>query len=187
MSALTPLREAIEAGRVIPSDTEDRSLDKFTSLDGQGRRLRYMRNWPVKYRELQQAGDPDAKAARLAVTPLPVGILGGQSLALVRRAAHASRARELIRFLTDEPAQKIIAAHGLAPTRIGAYSDANLLAFIPHLESVRGAVETSRPRPIHRNYDAFAHAFARHMTAFLHPPRENLPSGFIDDIRAALR
>jgi multiple sugar transport system substrate-binding protein len=178
--ALEPLRAAIAAGRILRSDTEENSRDEFRD-----RSLRYMRNWPVKYRELQQMNDPDAIASRILVRPLPVPILGGQSLALTSGSRHESEARELIRFLTSDEAQKVLAAHGLAPTRVAAYNDENLSAFTPHLESIRGAVEAARPRPIHRNYSEFSEAVLRHMTRLL-DDGEDLPSQFIDEMRAAL-
>ncbi|MBO4206522.1 extracellular solute-binding protein [Micromonospora echinofusca] len=178
--ALGPLRAAIADRRVRLSGDETDSLKIFVDD-----RLRYMRNWPVKYRELQQAGDPDVRTGRIQVEPLPVGILGGQSLAIVARSPHVDRAREFIGFLTDDPAQKILAAHGLAPTRISAYGDANLRAVIPHLLRVREAVEAARPRPVHPNYRTFAKLVRDHANALLHDGRELTPE-FVVEIRRTL-
>jgi multiple sugar transport system substrate-binding protein len=179
--ALDPLRTAIARRRVTLADNEQASVAAFMANTS----LRFMRNWPVQYRVLQQNNDPDVKAARIRVQPLPVGILGGQSLAVAARSRYPARAAEVIRFLTGNEAQKILAAHGLAPTRITAYGDPNLKAFIPHLEALRGAVEKARPRPVHRNYGAFADAVVSHVTRLL-KANTNLPSMFIDEIRAAL-
>jgi ABC-type glycerol-3-phosphate transport system substrate-binding protein len=178
--ALRPLKDALAAGRFAPSDTEDNSREVFNR-----EQRRYMRNWPVKFRELQRARDADATAARLQVDPLPTGILGGQSLALVAGSPHAAQAIELIHFLTDEPAQKVLAAHGLPPTRIAAYSDPNLEVLVPHLSAIREAVEKSRPRPIHPNYREFARAVHTHANAYLADGTE-LTLEFITDIRNAL-
>jgi multiple sugar transport system substrate-binding protein len=179
--AMKPLREAIARKRIIPDSSEDETLSTF---ERQG--LRHMRNWPVYYRKLQQDGDVDVQAGRIRVSPLPIGILGGQSLAVAKKSPHPAQAAELIRFLTDEPAQKIIAAHSLAATRSAAYSDPDLKAFIPHLESIRGAVERARPRPIHANYRAFSAVVANHMKNLLQQDID-LPSRFIDEMRAALK
>jgi len=103
----------------------------------------------------------------------------------VTQSGHQERARQLIDFLTSDESQKVIAAHGLAPTRVAAYSDPNLRAFIPHLEAIRQAVESSHPRPIHPGYAAFAATVARHVRPLLADGVE-LPSMFIDEIRAAL-
>jgi multiple sugar transport system substrate-binding protein len=144
-----------------------------------------MRNWPVAYRTLQKNLDLDTRSGRIEVGKLPVGILGGQSLAVVANSRHQDRAAEVIRFLTGEQAQKVLAAHGWAPTRLSAYADTNLQAFIPHLISIRGAVEEARPRPAHGNYEAFAQAVVNHVRRFLTDNIE-LPSMFIDDMRSAL-
>lgn len=179
--ALEPLRRAIVTRRVLPVDNELTTLTEFVGE----RRPRYMRNWPVRYRELQQMNNPDVQQGRIKVHPLPVGILGGQSLAVARKSRHQALARRLINFLTGDEAQKVLAAHGLVPTRLAAFSDANLLAFIPHLDGIRRAVESAYPRPVHANYEAFSKAVVRHVRPLIHDGTE-LPSMFIDDIRAAL-
>ena len=179
--ALDPLRAAIVTRRVMLADNEGTSLSAFISEPG----LRYMRNWPVQYRELQERNDADVRQGRIRVHPLPIGILGGQSLAVVANSRPQERAVQLIEFLTGDEAQKVLAAHGLAPTRVAAYSDPSLRAFIPHLESIRRAVEDARPRPVHRGYGAFAAAFVKYVRPFLAGGVE-LPSMFIDDIRNAL-
>jgi multiple sugar transport system substrate-binding protein len=179
--ALAPLRKAIVARRAMLADNETNSLTAFMSE----RRPRYMRNWPVRYRELQQRNDPDVREGRIRVHPLPIGILGGQSLAVVAKSRHQGPAKRLIDFLTSDEAQKVLAAHGLVPSRRAAYSDPNLLAFIPHLEGIRRAVEGARPRPVHPGYEAFALAMVKHVRPLLGDGIE-LPSMFIDEIRAAL-
>jgi multiple sugar transport system substrate-binding protein len=179
--ALAPLRNAIVDRRIRPADNEGTSLTAFMTEP----RPRFMRNWPVQYRDLQQRDDPDVREGRIRVHPLPGGILGGQSLALVATSRHQARARKLIDFLTGDEAQKVLAAHGLAPTRVAAYTDPNLKAFIPHLETIRGAVENARLRPIHQNYGRFARAVVKHVRPLLADGAE-LPSMFIDEIRDAL-
>jgi multiple sugar transport system substrate-binding protein len=156
--ALQPLRDAVGAGRITVCDSENDTRDQFRQKG-----LTYMRNWPVKYRELQTDDDPDAVRGRVRVSPLPVGVLGGQSLALVNRSfvsdpfgTSRAAAADFIRFLTGEPAQKVLAAYGFPATRIGAYTDDKLEAFIPHLQKIRGAVESARPRPVHPDYATFS-------------------------------
>jgi multiple sugar transport system substrate-binding protein len=182
-NALEPLAGAIADGRIALADTEANTIDQFMAIDGS--RPQAMRNWPVAYRTLQERNDVDVRAGRIRVDSLPIGVLGGQSLALVSRSPHHSAAVEFIRFVTDEAAQKVLAAHGLAPTRIAAYNDVNLQAFIPHLATVRGAVETARPRPIHPNYAEFAATVVRHGQALLHEGTE-LPPQFIEELVVSL-
>jgi ABC-type glycerol-3-phosphate transport system substrate-binding protein len=178
--ALSPLQQAIAAGRIRRCDDEDDTTVVFSSAG-----LRFMRNWPLQYRVLLQSPDPEASAARIRVSPLPTGILGGQSLALAKNSRHPSRAQEFIRFLTDSPAQKILAAHGLAPTRTAPYTDASLLAFIPHLEQMRGAVEQAHLRPLHPRYGELTRAVAKHMRNFLNE-QVQLPSQFVYDMQEVL-
>jgi multiple sugar transport system substrate-binding protein len=182
-NALEPLVAGVADGRIALADTEANTIDQFMATDTV--RPQAMRNWPVAYRTLQERNDTDVRAGRIRVDSLPIGVLGGQSLAIASGSRHRSAAAEFIRFVTDEAAQKVLAAHGLAPTRIAAYNDTNLRAFIPHLATVRGAVETARPRPIHANYAAFADAVVRHGQALLHEGTE-LPPQFIEDLVVSL-
>jgi len=179
-NALVPLRAAITNKRITLCDSEDETREKFRT-----QKLSYMRNWPRQYRELQQLDDPDVKASRIQVHPLPVGILGGQSLALVEKSTQGSHASEFIRFATGVSAQKILASYGLAATHNGAYTDPNLRAFIPHLEKIKGAVEDASMRPIHRNYNVFSEDLVFHMQRLLRQGVE-LPTQFVDDLQKAL-
>ncbi|MEV4772914.1 extracellular solute-binding protein [Micromonospora humida] len=178
--ALQPLQEAIEAGKVIRSSDENASLEEFV-----GKKPTFMRNWPVKYRELQLRKDPDLLAGKIQVRPLAYGVLGGQSLALARTCPHPGQATRFINFMTGTAAQKVLAGHGFAPTLAEAYNDANLRAVIPHLEALRGAVENARPRPMHPGYRAFAEVFVDH-TARLLANESGLTSEFIAAMKAAL-
>lgn len=182
-AALEPLAAAIADERIALADTEGDTIDQFMGINGPQRGA--MRNWPVAYRTLQQRNDGDVRTGRIQVGALPIGVLGGQSLAIVRNSRHRGAAADFIRFVTGEAAQKVLAAHGLAPTRIAAYNDESLRAFIPHLEAVRGAVERARPRPIHANYSAFAKAIVDHCLPLLHQGIE-LPPQFIEQLVVAL-
>ncbi|MFY1636235.1 hypothetical protein ACN27F_23680 [Solwaraspora sp. WMMB335] len=181
-SALTPLKEAVEAQRVLVSGSEAESRDLFIQPDSP---CRYMRNWPVKYRELQQLENPDVRTGRIQVAVMDAGVLGGQSLAVVADSPHVPQARAFIAFASSEVVQKILATHGLAPTAIGAYSDDNLKASIPHLNGVREAVENALPRPAHPNYRRFSAVVKDHVERFLHRD-EQLAPHFIDEMMEAL-
>ncbi|MGH3565042.1 MAG: extracellular solute-binding protein [Pseudonocardia sp.] len=178
-TAFGPLRAATAKGRVTRSDTESLTRGVFRQQS-----LSYMRNWPAEYRELQQDGDPDSRVQRIRVGPLPNGVLGGGSLAIPSNAPQSGRAGEFIRFLTGEPAQRIIAAYALAPARSGAYEDSGLQTFIPHLKKVRGAVEDALPRPITPGYQEFSDTVSEHFKELL--GGKDLTTEFIEDIRRAL-
>jgi multiple sugar transport system substrate-binding protein len=182
LAALTPLKEAIARQRVLAVGSEAQTRDEFAQPASTAR---YMRNWPVKYRELQQLGNPDVRADRVRVQPLDLGILGGQSLAIVSSSPHVAQAREFVRFATSLGAQKILAAHGLAPTVTGAYSDDNLRAPIPHLDAVREAVEKALPRPVHPRYRDFSAVLRSNFERFLYAD-DDFPSSFIPELMETL-
>ncbi|HYN97112.1 MAG TPA: ABC transporter-binding protein [Pilimelia sp.] len=188
--ALGPLQRALAAGRITSTATEDESVAQFDS----GNR-RYMRNWPTRFRQLRPA-NPAGPDREVRVGPLPVGILGGQSLALVARSeatpaavydVRAAHALRVINFLTDVPAQMILATHGWAPTRIKPYSDPTLNRLIPHIQAMRDAVEKARPRPrpLRQEYVKFSDVVRRHAFAYLHQGKE-LPPAFVTEMKAAL-
>lgn len=181
-AALDPLRAAVRQHKIYRATTEAESLDTFR----QERRL-YMRNWPVKLHELRQSNDVDA--GQIQLSRLPIGILGGQSLAVAANSPVATQARQVIEFLTGVEAQKILAAHGLPPTQIAAYDDPDLRTAVPQLATIRAAIENenSRPRPVHPNYRVFSDVVRRHVTRLLDEDTgADLPQSFVDDIQRAL-
>lgn len=178
--ALAPLVAAVRAGKVTRSGNEDQSRQAFR----EDSRRRFMRNWPLQYRELQKEGDADARASRIRLSPLDRGVLGGQNLALVASSPHPELAKRFIDFMTDRPAQKVLAAYGLAPVRFDVYEDADFRMLAPHLGQLRTAVERARPRPITPNYPQFSDAVRVHTQALLDGGR--LTSEFIDQLQAAL-
>ncbi|MEU6696839.1 extracellular solute-binding protein [Pseudonocardia sp. NPDC046786] len=180
LEAVEPLQAACSDGRIVRCDGEDDSRDRFRKGA-----LRFMRNWPVKYRELQVAEDPGIDSSSVLVRALPTGILGGQSLAVSRDCVAPERAEAFIAYLTGEPSQKILASHGLPSTSPAVYADRNLEAFIPHLRNVRGAVETARLRPVHPRYPAYSEVLDRHMRALL-DQGSGLTTQFVDELRATL-
>jgi multiple sugar transport system substrate-binding protein len=179
-AALQPLRTATSEGKIFQCDDERDTRDAFRKNT-----LPYMRNWPVEYSHLVQDEDPDAIANRIRIRPLPVGILGGQSLAVVKKSPNASQALEVVRFFTSVPAQIILAAHGFAPTRIAAYNDPSLPAFNPRISLIRKAIEAARPRPIHPNYSRFSDVVVSHAQKLLTDGVE-LSRDFIEEMSAAL-
>lgn len=177
--ALAPLRSAIANGKIRATDTEDATDKAFRE-----QRLSYMRNWPDHYRDLQQDGDPDSRSSRIRVSPLPTGILGGGSLAIASNAPQPGRAADFVRFMTSDPAQKILASYAIPATRIAPYGDERLLAVIPHLKELRAAVEDARPRPINIRYPEFSATIVRWFKANLKGAA--LSTEFIDDMKIGL-
>ena len=182
-TALTPLRKAIQTRSVLPLSDEDDTQARFA-----GGGLGYMRNWPVRYRYIQKERSMERDGLRLVLRRMSTGgILGGQSLAIVKRSPYVEQAQEAIRYLTDTPAQKVLAMHGLSPTRVDAYNDKDLNVLMPHLAGVRGAVEEGHLRPRHRNYAGFSRAVRQHVYPFLHDKGGTLGPKFTDDLTNALK
>jgi multiple sugar transport system substrate-binding protein len=180
-TALQPLATAIQENRVWAEAGEENTTNTFRTKD-----LSYMRNWPVQYHALDRSERTKPETADIRLGPLPIGILGGQSLSIAEDTSHQTEAERAVHFLTDTPAQKLLATFGFAPTGIDAYTDPSVAAVIPHLSIIRNAVEGSRPRPIHHNYAEFAKKFKEHTKEYLYD-NQDLSDGFIRDIRGALR
>jgi multiple sugar transport system substrate-binding protein len=179
--ALSPLREAVRRKRVVTEAGE-----AGTILTYERKNLRYMRNWPVYFPAVDHSEREDPGTFEIALGRLPIGIIGGQGLAVSAHSRHRSEAQRAIHFLTDTPAQKLLATYGFAPTGVDAYIDAGVQEARPELSLVRFAVEQSRPRPIHQGYAAFSDALKRHVHDFLYTDRELSPQ-FVEDMKAALR
>jgi multiple sugar transport system substrate-binding protein len=177
--ALSPLAAVIK--RVDAEAGEEDTTRAF-----QRRKLRYMRNWPVGFPALDRAERAGPETAEIRLGRLPVGILGGQSLAIAKNSRHREEAERAIHFLTDTPAQKLLATFGFAPTGVDAYIDAGLRAAVPQLNIIRYAVEAARPRPMHADYAMFAKRFKEHTYAYLYDG-EQLTQRFIADISEALK
>jgi multiple sugar transport system substrate-binding protein len=180
--ALAPLNEALRRKRVVAVAGEESTVTAFHD-----QHLRYMRNWPVYYPSVDRAerGQPGTISVQLGRV-LPYGILGGQSLAVAARSRHRSEAERAIHFLTDTPAQKLLAHYGFAPTGVDAYIDPQLQEARPELNLIRNGVEQSRPRPRHANYAAFSDAVKRNVHDYFYGGQE-LGQQFIAEIQAALR
>jgi multiple sugar transport system substrate-binding protein len=179
--ALAPLADAVQHKRLRDTAGEDDSTRAF-----QRETLRYMRNWPVEFLAVDREERAKVGTAEIRLGRLPIGILGGQSLAIAADTEHRAEAERAIHFLTDTPAQKLLATFGFAPTGVDAYIDADMQTSMPHLKITRYAVEGSRPRPKHPNYAEFSRRFADHTRRYLHD-NEQLTQRFIQDIQEALR
>jgi multiple sugar transport system substrate-binding protein len=182
VSALAPLRDALSHKRVVAVAGEASSVAAFHD-----QHLRYMRNWPVYYPSVDRAerDQPGTLSVQLG-RALPFGILGGQSLAVSARGRHRSEAERAIHFLTDTPAQKLLANYGFAPTGVDAYIDAQVQEARPELSLIRNGVEQSRPRPMHANYAAFSDAVKRNVHDYFYGGQA-LGQQFITEIQEALR
>jgi multiple sugar transport system substrate-binding protein len=180
-SALGPLAAAIRGKRVGAEAGEGDTNRTFQRSE-----RRYMRNWPVYFPAIDQAERLKKGTDEIRIGRLESGIIGGQSLAVSADSEHREEAVRAIHFLTDEHAQLLLAKYGFAPTGVDAYIDPVISETVPHLKVIRNGVESSRPRPMHPNYAAFAETFAGHVHRFLYDGEE-LTQQFIQDIQGKLR
>jgi multiple sugar transport system substrate-binding protein len=180
-AALRPLAAALKAKRLV---TEAGEAD--TNRTFQRQNLASMRDWPVYYPQIDRDERTKPSTAEIRLGVLPVGILGGQGLAISAKCKHRSEAIRAAHFLTDTPAQKLLASFGFAPTGVDAYIDAELQASMPQLTTIRNAVEHSRPRPMHPNYAAFSRVFVDYTYRYLHKG-EQLTQRFVDDLHGSVQ
>lgn len=140
-------------------------------------RVMFMRNWPVAYRLLTEAGEGDQPALtpeHIGVARLPSvhdgagrGVLGGQSLAIAEDTDQPRAAQALIEYLTSARSQEILFDDGgFAPTQKIVYHNQEY-ANHPYLSILREAVEDASPRPIHRRYEGFSEALRRVVRPYL--------------------
>ncbi|BCJ45088.1 ABC transporter substrate-binding protein [Actinoplanes ianthinogenes] len=179
--ALAPLAEALRRNRIVTAAGEENTNAAF-----QTGTLRYMRNWPVWYPKIDREERAKPRTAAIRLGRLPIGILGGQGLAIAKDTEHREEATAVIHFLTGMPAQKLLATYGFAPTAQEAYNDPEVKAAVPHLDIVRSAVEDAHPRPMSAGYADFARVFRQHTYDYLYR-RVALTDGFVEGMREALR
>ncbi|GIF04383.1 extracellular solute-binding protein [Actinoplanes siamensis] len=179
--ALRPLAEALRGNRIVTAAGEENTNAAFTKDT-----LRYMRNWPVWYPAIDRGEREKAGTVAIRLGRLPIGILGGQGLAIAESSEHREEAQAVIHFLTGMPAQKLLATYGFAPTAQEAYNDPEARAAVPHLDIVRSAVEDAHPRPMHAGYADFARVFRQHTYDYLYR-RVELTDGFVEGMQRALQ
>lgn len=161
---------------------EPESLALFT----QGRAV-FHRNWPYAWNIANDRAQSKV-AGRVGMIPLPAfpggrgaATLGGWQLGISRFSRNPDLAWRFVSFMTSLQMQKRIAlTTGRAPTRTALYRDAEVMAKIPHLESLLATFKQAVPRPTTPVYVPLSNIMQRYFSAAL-----ALPNGNIDE-RAAL-
>jgi multiple sugar transport system substrate-binding protein len=152
----------------------------------QGRAI-FHRNWPYAWRV---ANDPQQSrvVGKVGMMPLPAfpggrgaSTLGGWQIGVSRFSKNPEVAWRFAAFMTSQEMQKRIAlSTGRAPTRKALYTDAELLAKIPWLDSLLATFTQAVPRPTTPVYAPLSNIMQRYFSAAL-----ALPDSKIDQ-RAAL-
>jgi ABC-type glycerol-3-phosphate transport system substrate-binding protein len=164
---------------------EEESTDAFR--DG---KVVFVRNWPVAYRKLAEAGQRSTGNGPLQfdVSKLPgPSVLGGQDLAIASGTQRPRTAQALIEFLTSERSQQILFERGgFAATREIVYRDAEVVKHYPYAPVLLDAIRAARPRPVTRHYPRFTEEFREIVLSALHDGG-NLPPDAQGRLTDALR
>ena len=152
----------------------------------------FLRNWPYAWRLFAREGS--LLRGRVGISMLPHALgeqsaatLGGWQLGVNAFSQRAAVAEQLVAFLTAADAQKALAlAYGYSPPRRSLYADAEFAAAQPFLASLRGVLESARPRPVSPYYVALSQTLQAQFSAVLTGVRS--PQAALDRmLRAAAR
>jgi multiple sugar transport system substrate-binding protein len=161
-TALQPLKNALRDKSVATAPNEADTTAAFKQPS-----LKYMRNWPLELGTADRSERKRDTTGGVQLATLPSGILGGQYLAISASCSHPEVAEEAVRFLTGLTAQRLLATAGFMPTSLEIYNKKQNTVLIPHLQTMRNAIEGSRARPVHRNYPEFSKQFAAAVLTYL--------------------
>jgi multiple sugar transport system substrate-binding protein len=151
--ALAFLRGLIEQGlspRWVTAADEEITRRAF----GQGEAV-FLRSWPYAA-DLFELPDSPVRG-KVGLAPLPrhdlgtpaPGSTGGSHLAVTRATRHPEAALALVRFLTSERAQRVMAETGaVKPSRPALYHDPALVRAFPSLPRIHDLTLAGRPRPV---------------------------------------
>ncbi|WP_431964957.1 ABC transporter substrate-binding protein [Actinacidiphila sp. bgisy160] len=120
----------------------------------QAGKLVFLRQWPYVWNLANQTDGSSKVANKFGVAPLPglngpgSSTLGGLNLAVSTFAKHKASARDFIKFLTAEKAQRSnLLNAAVAPTRADLYAEPELQRKFPYLATLGKSIESARPRP----------------------------------------
>jgi multiple sugar transport system substrate-binding protein len=147
------LRMLIETG-VSPSWVTAADEELTRRPFGAGRAI-FLRSWPYAMDLFELPASP--VRGKVGIAPLPrhargthgMGATGGAHLGIHRHTRHPEAALALVRFLTGEHGQKVMAGGvALNPTRMSLYHDPELVRGHPNLPRIYELATAARPRPV---------------------------------------
>jgi multiple sugar transport system substrate-binding protein len=170
IDALAFVRDNIIGGiapRGVLTYQEPESLDLFL----QGKSV-FHRNWPYAW-EVSNDSERSTITGKVGITKLPhfpggksYSTLGGWQLGISSYSENKEAAWTLVKFLTGERIQKILALKaGRAPTRTALYSDREILEAYPHFSDLKEVFLTSYPRPRTALYPSVSNILQRYFSA----------------------
>jgi multiple sugar transport system substrate-binding protein len=179
-AALRDLRDALRSPRVVLQDPRDFQETQSTAAF-RDRKVLFMRNWPLAYRQLTTPADETATTGAttpastdVEVTQLPgPSALGGQNLAVASESPHQKQAQELVEFLTSETSQQILFQDGgFAATRQRIYEDPYITQNYGYATTLLEAVKDAKLRPVTPYYGRFSSVFRDIVTDILDTGRD---------------
>jgi multiple sugar transport system substrate-binding protein len=171
-AALAFLRGLIEEG-LSPAWTTAADEEITRRAFGQGEAL-FLRSWPYAADLFELPDSPVRGKVGLAplprrdpATPAP-GSTGGSHLAVTRVTQHPEAAVALVRFLTGERAQRLLAETGaVKPSRPALYHEPALVRAFPSLPRIHDLILLGRPRPVTPAYVMLSTALQPELSAAL--------------------
>jgi multiple sugar transport system substrate-binding protein len=149
------------APREVVTYREAEALDAFSQGEAA-----MMRNWFYAWAQLNAPGSP--LAGLVAIAPLPVPCLGGQSLALSASSLRPAQAFRFMAFLVAHEQQVQLGRQGSQPpARATAYRDEDLLQEKPVLRSFHDAVLLAQPQPQSPIYPVISEVIYAQVNALL--------------------
>lgn len=171
VEALTFMRSLITEG--ISPQSVATSDEETTRHQFEAGHAIFMRNWPYAWTIFQREDSP--LRGKIGLAPLPSApgqisspVLGGWTLAIPTRTAHAKEAGQLLRYLTSPEVQETIAKEiGYNPTRPALYRRGSFPRHGPRLEDLYPVLEAARPRPVTPYYLMLSQAWQPELSAAL--------------------
>lgn len=155
--ALRFMRELI-AENVAPPDVINFAEPDSSKLFSSGKAL-FMRGWNSAYPGIEERLGPDIDD-KVGVAPLPAfsgqpypgpSTIGGWSLYINPNTKKLDAVKEFVNWLTDAPAQRVVARYSMIPTNREVRSDRNVMDVSPSLRVVlEGATSPGGSRLVMR-------------------------------------
>ena len=151
--ALDFLLSTMDIGVTKPNIAETATDDSRTEF--QAGDVVFMLNWGYVWARSQ--GDEDSQVVgNVGVAPLPAfaghetaTCIGGWQWAINNFSSNKAEAFEVMRFLTSEDVQRVLAAQdSRIPARTSLYSDPEVLESVPHYGQFYDVIVAARPRPV---------------------------------------
>ena len=154
----------------------------------------FMRNWTFEYANAE--ADTSKVKGKVGVAILPVGpdgkdsagTLGGWNIGINAKTDHKEEAIKFAKFMSGEKAQKnSTITSATFPTLKATYDEEEVKKALPHLQTLKTALEQAKPRPQVSDYSAISTIMQGylHKALTLDEPYEQALKELQDELNAA--